>query len=68
MPTAPMIQGADGNFYATTYDGGVNNLGTIFGISPTGFANLAGALPEVTARIPAEVCCRPATAASTGQL
>ena len=34
-----IVQGTDGNFYGTTYSGGVNNLGTFFEISPAG--NLA---------------------------
>jgi uncharacterized repeat protein (TIGR03803 family) len=30
-----VIQGTDGNFYGTSYDGGANNLGTIFKVTPT---------------------------------
>lgn len=33
---AGLIQGADGNFYGTTYFGGVNNLGTVFRITRSG--------------------------------
>jgi uncharacterized repeat protein (TIGR03803 family) len=35
-PVAQLIQGADGNFYGTTYDGGTNGYGTVFKITPTG--------------------------------
>jgi uncharacterized repeat protein (TIGR03803 family) len=35
-PSAGLIQGADGNFYGTTNQGGANNLGTLFRITPTG--------------------------------
>jgi uncharacterized repeat protein (TIGR03803 family) len=35
-PVAPLVQGSDGNFYGTTYIGGVENYGTIFQISPSG--------------------------------
>jgi len=41
-PSTPLIQGEDGNFYGTTFEGGVtsldtpNGFGTIFKITPTG--------------------------------
>jgi uncharacterized repeat protein (TIGR03803 family) len=35
-PAAALIQGSDGNFYGTTYSGGINNLGTVFKITPAG--------------------------------
>jgi uncharacterized repeat protein (TIGR03803 family) len=35
-PQAGLIQGADGNFYGTTEDGGTNNYGTVFKITPAG--------------------------------
>jgi uncharacterized repeat protein (TIGR03803 family) len=34
--SAPLIQAADGNFYSTTYRGGINDAGTIFRVSRTG--------------------------------
>jgi uncharacterized repeat protein (TIGR03803 family) len=36
LPTGVLTQGADGNFYGTTYYGGAKNLGTVFKISPAG--------------------------------
>src|SRR5437763_6899629 len=35
-PTAGLIQGSDGNFYGTTYQGGANNLGTVFKMDSSG--------------------------------
>jgi uncharacterized repeat protein (TIGR03803 family) len=35
-PYADVIQGSDGNFYGTTYDGGANGLGTVFKLTPSG--------------------------------
>ena len=42
-PPAALVQGSDGNFYGTTYEGGTNscNCGTVFRISPGGsYTNL----------------------------
>ena len=39
-PQAPPIQGADGNWYGTAFAGGTGNLGTIYKITPSGFAPL----------------------------
>ncbi len=36
IPFAGLIQGADGNFYGTTYGGGPSNAGTVFKITPAG--------------------------------
>ena len=36
LPAAELIQGMDGNFYGTTYEGGQYGLGTIFKITPGG--------------------------------
>jgi uncharacterized repeat protein (TIGR03803 family) len=52
-PTAPLIQGPDGNFYGTTAYGGTRGSGTVFRITPQGvwtnlhsFTNgIDGALP-----------------------
>jgi uncharacterized repeat protein (TIGR03803 family) len=35
-PNAPLVQGLDGNFYGTTFQGGDTNAGTFFKITPTG--------------------------------
>jgi|HubBroStandDraft_2_1064218.scaffolds.fasta_scaffold70781_2 uncharacterized repeat protein (TIGR03803 family) len=51
-PYAPPIEGTDGNFYGTAYQGGANNLGTIYQLTPSGklttmyqFASSDGANP-----------------------
>jgi uncharacterized repeat protein (TIGR03803 family) len=36
QPDAGLVQGSDGNFYGTTLEGGTNNDGIVFRISPTG--------------------------------
>ncbi len=35
-PIAGLVQGSDGDFYGTTYDGGTNGVGTVFKISANG--------------------------------
>jgi uncharacterized repeat protein (TIGR03803 family) len=35
-PRAPLLQGPDGNFYGTTYNGGTNNAGTVFELTTNG--------------------------------
>jgi uncharacterized repeat protein (TIGR03803 family) len=41
QPYAGLVQGSDGNFYGTTFDGGVAGKGTVFRISPSGiYTNL----------------------------
>ncbi len=35
-PEAALVQGDDGNFYGTTYIGGVNDTGTVFKMTPAG--------------------------------
>ena len=35
-PYAGVVQGSDGNFYGTTYQGGASNLGTVFKVTPSG--------------------------------
>ncbi|MGA8151569.1 MAG: choice-of-anchor tandem repeat GloVer-containing protein [Terriglobales bacterium] len=35
-PEAPPVQATDGNFYGTTLQGGVSNLGTVYKITPSG--------------------------------
>jgi uncharacterized repeat protein (TIGR03803 family) len=36
IPYAGLIQGGDGNFYGTTYNGGASGLGTVFKVTPSG--------------------------------
>lgn len=36
QPYAALLQASDGNFYGTTIAGGMDNLGTVFRITPTG--------------------------------
>ena len=52
-PYAGLVLGADGNFYGTTSQGGVNNLGTVFQLTPGGsftslfsFNGINGANPK----------------------
>jgi uncharacterized repeat protein (TIGR03803 family) len=35
-PYAALMQGSDGNFYGTTYEGGTSGAGTVFRFSPSG--------------------------------
>ena len=39
-PVAPLVQGADGNFYGTTPQGGTSNAGTVFQVTPAGALTL----------------------------
>jgi uncharacterized repeat protein (TIGR03803 family) len=36
FPEAGLVQGSDGNFYGTTYEGGSNFYGTVFKMTPAG--------------------------------
>lgn len=35
-PEGTLVQGSDGNFYGTTYSGGVSDWGTVFKVTPSG--------------------------------
>ena len=39
-PTAPLVQGTDGNFYGTTRFGGASNMGTAFKMTPGGIVTV----------------------------
>jgi len=47
-PYAGLVQGNDGYFYGTTWDGGTNNLGTVFKISASGALTSLYAFGTVT--------------------
>ena len=41
QPRAGLVQGTNGNFYGTTYNGGTSNLGSVFRLTPGGsYSNL----------------------------
>jgi len=51
-PSASMVVGGDGNFYGTTYSGGISNYGTVFKVTSSGslttlcsFSGTSGATP-----------------------
>ena len=47
-PWAALVQGSDGYFYGTTDNGGTNNVGTVFKISPNGVLTTLYAFGTVT--------------------
>ena len=54
-PECGLVQGADGNFYGTTVNGGASNDGTVFKVTPSGtlttlytFAGTDGGLPQAS--------------------
>jgi uncharacterized repeat protein (TIGR03803 family) len=50
LPQVPLVQGADGNFYGTTMNGGTSLAsGTVFKVSPTG--GFIASAPCPTARM-----------------
>ncbi len=68
-PQARLVQGSDGNFYGTTFDGGPYLGGNVFRISPSGnYTNLYwfGSSPTMGASH-GPGWCRAATAISTGR-
>jgi len=51
-PQAGLVQATDGNFYGTTYEGGDNNLGTVFRITPEGTLTTLHSFTEAEAGQP----------------
>jgi len=47
-PATPLVQGSDGNFYGTTQQGGANNLGAVFKITPAGVQTVLHSFAGVT--------------------
>ena len=46
QPLAGLIQATDGNFYGTTYTGGVNGYGTVFKVTPGGAETVLHSFPD----------------------
>jgi uncharacterized repeat protein (TIGR03803 family) len=49
LPLGGLVQGSDTNFYGTTFNGGISNVGTVFRINPDGtYTNLYsfGSFPD----------------------
>jgi len=47
-PNGVLVEGADGNFYGVTYQGGAKNVGTVFKISPAGAYSVLYSFGSVT--------------------
>jgi uncharacterized repeat protein (TIGR03803 family) len=47
-PYAPLVQGSDGSFYGTTYNGGSTGYGTVFSITSTGAFSLLHSFSNAT--------------------
>lgn len=51
-PRASLVRGSDGNFYGTTYEGGVNAYGTVFKMTPNGALTTLVSFTSTTGRNP----------------
>jgi uncharacterized repeat protein (TIGR03803 family) len=51
-PVAGLIQGSDGNFYGTTTAGGIDGLGIVYRISPSGDFNVLHSFDTITGANP----------------
>jgi uncharacterized repeat protein (TIGR03803 family) len=52
VPTGGLIAGTDGNFYGTTSQGGANDFGTVYRISPAGALTIVHSMAGTEAAIP----------------
>jgi uncharacterized repeat protein (TIGR03803 family) len=52
-PRGPLVQASDGNLYGTTEEGGINNMGTVFKISPEGTLTTLHTFDGTDGRVPA---------------
>ena len=68
-PSAPLILGNDGNFYGTTYGGGLSGNGVVFQITPGGvYANIYRFTGGADGSNPQAALCRVRTATSMERL
>ncbi len=54
-PLTSLVQGRDGNFYGTTSNGGANQVGTAFKITPNGMLTILHNFDETDGRSPADL-------------
>lgn len=47
-PSSPLVQGLDGNFYGTTYQGTGGNFGSVYKVSSQGVLNIVYGFPDGT--------------------
>lgn len=66
QPSGRLIQGADGNFYGTTYEGGSAGLGTVFKMTPGGTVTILHSLGSDSDGNDGELCDAGLVQASDG--
>lgn len=54
-PVVTLVQGRDGNLYGTTPNGGTDNVGTVFKITPTGTYTSLHSFTEIDGRFPGQL-------------
>jgi len=67
-PIGILVQGTDGNFYGTTYRGGVNNEGSVFKITPSGAYTLLYSFKFVNGNFDAQLPVAGLTLGTDGNL